>query len=99
MQNSKSINEKDLKQVTIKLICIIDDKESVLKNYLKIIKDHYSVLIKEILDKPFVNLNNEHHSQSKIIQFFENKKFEVNLEELQQFKMKVEKEEAENEIK
>jgi len=97
LQNSRTIGKQHLKEVTKKLLILIDDSSSVLKNYLKIIKDRHSSELKKFVKENAKLVPKDDHSFSKeesedkeIMKFFEEKHFDIKVDEFEDFKQKLE---------
>lgn len=55
--NTFGKSSRELKFITKKLILMTEDQESVLRNYLKIIKDKLINSTRDIFDNPLLSVN------------------------------------------
>lgn len=99
LQGTKGVSMKEMRFIMKKLLVVIEDKELVLKNYLKFVKEKLHLNLKNILDS-YSELKDDGMKQEEEItlRFLEEKKFDVTLDELETFKAKNEEDLAEQEI-
>lgn len=99
LQSNKAISMKEMRFIIKKLLVVIDDKELVLKNYLKFVKDKLNSNLKSILDSYSENKDDGMKQEEELTHhFLEERKFDVTLEELEAFKIKSEEDLAQQEI-
>ncbi|EAR85282.2 phospholipid-translocating P-type ATPase, flippase family protein (macronuclear) [Tetrahymena thermophila SB210] len=99
------INTSELRHVTNKLIQMMQDQESVLRNYLKIIKDRFKQMTQDIINSSltYSYTNNQNHHQDfnysdKLEAFLKSKKYLVNMDELGTFFKQIQNEIVEMEV-
>ena len=99
LQTNKNIDMKEMRSIIKKLLIIIEDKELVLKNYLKFIKDRLIFNLKSILDS-YSTVQDDGMLQEEELtrKFLEERKYDVTLEELETFKTKSEEDLAQKEV-
>lgn len=91
LQNSRDLKENELRHITQKLVIIIEDKETVIKNYLKIVKDRLIYNTKRILDSHSTAKDNTFLQKDELISvFLEEKRYDVSIEEFEHFIVKTE---------
>ena len=99
LQSNKSINIVEMRQIIKKLLIIIEDKELVLKNYLKFIKEKIIANLRQILDSYSILQDDSIKIQEEMTKkFLVEKKYDISLEELEAFKAKSEEDLAQKEV-
>jgi len=99
LQSIKNVTMDEMRFIIKKLLIIIEDKELVLKNYLKFIKEKLILNLKSILDS-YSTVQDDGMTQEEELtkKFLEERKYDVTLEELEAFKTKSEEDLAQKEV-
>ena len=99
LQGNKSVNVNEMRSIIKKLLIIIEDKELVLKNYLKFIKERLINNLKSILDSYSIIQDDGMKQEEEMTKkFLDERKYDVTLEELETFKTKSEEDLAQKEV-